>query len=146
MTQAFALPSDLSPDLARVYAYWRGLLRGEAEIPFWDDAKLSDLPDLVGRLFLVDVFERPVRFRFDTVGASLNAAEVSGLFLDEVRLSRPFELLGSQCWATAELAKPTFLHHDGAGHAASRTGYRRLLLPMWGEGHVGMILGVVDFD
>jgi hypothetical protein len=142
MTLPFAVPASLPPDLARVHAYWQGLLRGEAEVPFWDDARLTDLPDLAGRLLLIDVFERPQRFRFGTIGDELGTPEAAGLFLDEIRLSWPFELLGSQCWATVELRRPTFLVHQG--HEPPAAGYRRLLLPMWGEGHIGMILGAVD--
>ena len=35
-------------------AYWRGLLRGSAQMPFWDDYRPTDLPDLADRLFLVE--------------------------------------------------------------------------------------------
>lgn len=146
MTLPFAVPASLPPNLARVHAYWHGLLRGEAQTPFWDDARLTDLPDLAGRLLLIDVFERPQRFRFATIGADLGAPRAAGLFLDEHPLARPFELLGSQCWATVELAIPTFLDYGDAGRRSPAGGYRRLLLPMWGEGHIGMILGAVDID
>jgi hypothetical protein len=38
---------------------------------FWDDARLSDLPDLSDRLLLIDVFQRPERLRFGLVGKGL---------------------------------------------------------------------------
>ena len=135
----YGLHARLSPDLTRVLAYWRGLLRGSATMPFWDDAKLSDLPDLAGQLFLVDVFQQPERFRFGAVGAALEADGMSGLFLDETKLERPFEFLRSQCAAAVETAEPTFFHAEGAERP-----YSRLVLPMWGDGRISMLLGAVD--
>lgn len=141
MKHPFALPARLSADLTRVEAYWRGLLRGAAEMPFWDDARLSDLPDLGPRLVLIDVFDRPERFRFATVGAELGGAELEGRFLDDTDLERPLEFLRAQCSATIEAAAPTYFRLEGAGGS-----YGRLLLPMWGDGRASMILGAVDFD
>jgi len=143
MKHPFATPAHLSPDLTRVQAYWRGLLRGEAKIPFWDDATLSDLPDLTDRLFLIDVFQDPERFRFAQVGAAIGGQELGGRFLDETDLAWPFAFLRSQSSATIEAAAPTcFRREDPAPQGRS---YSRLLLPMWGDGHVSMLLGAVDF-
>ncbi|MBS0332195.1 MAG: hypothetical protein JSS35_05465, partial [Proteobacteria bacterium] len=64
----FATPARLPPDQARVRDYWRGLLRGSAQMPFADDLNLKGLGDLAPRVFLVEVFARPERFRFATVG------------------------------------------------------------------------------
>jgi len=137
MTQPFALPDHLPPDLERVLAYWRGLLRGSAQMPFWDDARLTDLPDLETRLFLVDAFERPQRFRLGVVGEAL-AMDVSGEFLDEMAPARPFQFLQAQCSAAVERAGPTFFR-------SADEGYSRLVLPMWGDGRTSMLLGAVDF-
>lgn len=137
MKNPYAVPSRLSPDLERVQAYWKGLLRGSAQIPFWDDAKLTDLPDLADRLFLLDAFQRPERYRFGVVGAACGG-DLSGLFVDEAEPARPFEFMQSQCSATVEAAAPTvFRSEEGA--------YTRLILPMWGDGRISMLLGAVDF-
>ncbi|QUD86896.1 hypothetical protein [Phenylobacterium montanum] len=141
MKHPFPVPSQLSPALARVDAYWRGLLRGNASMPFSDDARLTDLPDLAPQLLLVDVFERPERFRFSTVGAELAGDGLAGLFLDETTLDRPFEYLRAQCSATVEAGTPTGYRRE----AASGQAYSRLLLPLWGEGRISMLLGAVDF-
>jgi hypothetical protein len=145
MKHPYAVPSGLSSDLSRVNAYWKGLLRGGANMPFWDDVNLLDLPDLVGRMLLIDVFDRPERFRFDIVGQALVSEEVAGKFIDEMDLGAPFEFLRSQCSATVEAAAPTFFHQGGADQSSAARAYSRLLLPMWGEGRIGMLLGVVDF-
>ncbi|MFC3068407.1 PAS domain-containing protein [Phenylobacterium soli] len=140
----YALPGHLSPELARVHAYWRGLLRGAAEMPFWDDAKLTDLPDLADRLFLIDVLSPPERFRFASLGKALTAEELAGRFLDEIRPASPFAFLASQAAATTESAQPTYFRAESEP-TADLGGYARLLLPMWGEGKISMILGAVDF-
>jgi hypothetical protein len=140
MKHPFALPTRLSPDLTRVHAYWRGLLRGSAQVPFWDDARPTDLPDLADRLFLVDVFQRPERFRFGMVGKGVGGESLSGLFLDEAALPRPFAYLRSQCAAAVEAAEPTLMVQD------DREGFARLVLPMWGDGRISMLLGAVDFE
>lgn len=57
----FSVPRTIDPDLARVHAYWKSLERGENKMPFWDDFKISSLPDLADKLMLVDVFEKPER-------------------------------------------------------------------------------------
>lgn len=143
MKHPFAVPAHLSPDLTRIQAYWRGLLRGEAKMPFWDDAKLSDLPDLTDRLFLIDAFQGPERFRFAEVGAGIGGQEMEGRFLDETTLGHPFEFLRAQCSVTIECAAPTSFHMDEVG---GRQACSRLLLPMWGDGRISMILGAVGFD
>lgn len=144
MKRPFA-PSRLTPDLDRVEAYWRGMLRGHALIPFWDDFKPTDLPDLRGRLFLIGVYSKPNRFRFDDIGAELvqpGRYELEGLFADERPPSTPFEFLISQCAATLESEAPTLYRHEPEG---DRRPYARLILPMWGDGRISMLLGAVDW-
>lgn len=145
MNRPYAAPTRLAPDLARVRAYWKGLLRGGAQMPFWDDAKLTDLPELADRLLLIDVFERPERFRFRDTGDALHSQDLTGRFIDEIELSWPFEFLRSQCSATVESATPTYFRHEGGKQSPSMGDYSRLLLPMWGEGRIGMLLGAVTF-
>lgn len=144
MTRPFAPPRQLSPDLLRVRAYWEGLLRGSAKIPFWDDLDLTTLSDLAGRLFLVGTFDRPERFRLDLVGEDLTAEagrQVAGLFTDEIGDAPPFALLSSQSSATVETAEPTCFE----GVLTDGRAYRRLLLPMWGDGRISMLLGISDW-
>lgn len=140
----YRLPGTLAPDLAQTLDYWRGLRRGSAEIPFWDDLNLLDLPDLSARVLLIDVFSRPERFRFNSVGAELQTTQTKpfeGEFLDMITMDHPLEFLRSQCSATVESRGPTF--YDCGSQRADRAEYSRLLLPMWGDGRISMLLGVV---
>ena len=75
-------------------------------------------------------------------------ADLAGAFSDQIDIRHPFEYFNSQCFATVETRAPTYYRHVLADDGASRQGeeYSRLMLPMWGEGHVGMVLGVVAWD
>ena len=143
-TVPYELPEQLHPSLRRVLSYWESLKRGENEMPFWDDVKLSVLPDLSGKLMLIDVFTNPERFRLSFVGEQLSCwskESMLGKFVDEIQPRTPFDYLCSQCSATVEGKKPTFLDHR-SGEAGS---FSRLLMPMWREGRIGMLLGAVDW-
>ena len=55
-------------------------------MPFSDDVDLSTLPDLSGRLMLIEVFDQPVRFRLGMLGQEIKAqhrGDIVGKFLDE---------------------------------------------------------------
>jgi hypothetical protein len=146
MTYPYAVPSQLSADLARVLAYWKGLLRGSAAMPFWDDVKPTELPEVSDRLLLIDVFERPARFRLNSIGRALGHESVVGQFLDEIDSRWPFDFLTSQCSATVEAAAPTYFRLGGDNPPPVGQAYSRLLLPLWGEGHVAMLLGAFDLS
>jgi hypothetical protein len=73
--------------------------------------KLSFLPDLSGRLILIDVFANPERFRFSFVGEQLSCwskESMVGKFADEMQPRTPFDYLRSQYSATVEGRKPPF--------------------------------------
>lgn len=136
----YELPRRLPRSLAHLIANWRGLMRGGAQMPFADDLNLRALAEMQSHLFLLDVFERPQRFRFDMIGDGLSAGGLAGLFLDEAAMPGYFEFLASQCAATTECRGPTFYRSQ------RELGYSRLLLPMWGEGRISLILGAVQPD
>ena len=134
----FPLPATLPRDLAAVHDYWRGLRRGGNEMPFADDLDPAALSKEAGQVLLLDVFNKPERFRFSHLAGSLLLAQetaLSGKFIDEIDLGAPFAFLRAQASATVEARAPTC--HAGNGAA-------RLLLPMWGDGRVSLLLGVVQ--
>ena len=143
----FELPDNLPPELARVRDYWESLKRGDASMPFWDDVTLSSLPGLAERLMLVDVFEGPLRFRFNTIGQDIRAqygTNVTGKFLDEMEIRAPFEYLTAQLSATIETRLPSFYaSFSSKSPAHQQDRYVRLLLPMWGNGRIEMMFGAI---
>src|SRR6185369_8598360 len=115
-------------------------------MPFWDDVNLSAFPDLSGRLMLIEVFSKPVRFRLGMLGEELkeqHSSDIVGKFLDEIEVRLPLQYLHSQSSAAVESRAPTYYRHGSAEPSGSRTtdAYSRLLLPMWGDGRIGMLLG-----
>jgi hypothetical protein len=142
----FLLPDQLEPDLERVHAYWNGLKRGDNDIPFWDDVKFSMRARLAREVMVIEAFENPLRFRLDLVGDDLahrHGAAVVGKFTDEVDLRPPLDQLTDQCRATVERRAPTYFRHEAAGLGI---GYSRLVLPLWGNGHIEMLIGAVCFS
>jgi hypothetical protein len=130
----FPLP-DLSADLSAVRNYWQSLLRGGADMPFWDDFVPGKLGEQTPRCMLLDVFDKPLRFRFNSVmGPEIEpryGEAVRDRFCDEIDAKPPFEFLNAQGSATIELRGPTYF---------KGVDYSRLFLPMWGEGRIGMVL------
>ncbi len=129
---------ELESQLGAVHRYWKSLIRGDNNMPFWDDFAPSAIPEVAGGLVLLDVFTKPLRFRFSgIVGADVEkkyGEEIRGLFADEIPARGPLDYLSSQADATVEGAKPTY--YRGAD-------YSRLLAPMWGDGKIGMLLGAI---
>ena len=100
---------------------------------------------------LIGVFENPLRFRFDLIGADLidwYGETIGNRFVDEIDLHAPFDELTSQCKATVESGVPTYYRQTaaGKGDADHPGGYARLLLPLWGNGRIEMLLGAVVPD
>ena len=144
MDNPFPLPDKLSPTLARVMAYWEGLKRAGNTMPFWDDVNLSLLPDLTDRLLLIDAFAGPERFRFNIVGKDFverNSESLRSKFADEIELRGFLKYMRSQCSATVEAREPTCYRHGGSSNGPA---YSRILMPMWGDGRIGMLLGALD--
>ncbi|MCL2429995.1 MAG: hypothetical protein FWD12_12275, partial [Alphaproteobacteria bacterium] len=112
--------------------------------PFWDDVKFSTLTQLCPDVMMMTAFEDPLRFRFDLIGEDLTrryGAAVTGRFTDEVDLHAPLDGLTAQCQATVKRGSPTWFRHAGADG-----GYSRLLLPLWGNGHIEMLIAAIAFS
>jgi hypothetical protein len=132
----------MNADLIRVRDQWLSLRRGQADIPFADDVKLSELQDTAIDLMIIDVFERPTRFRISIAGrriASHYGQLVEGLFADEIVPRAPLDYLLSQSSATVEGRAPTY-------YRSPRSSYARLMLPLWGDGHINSLVGAVSFS
>lgn len=130
--------SDIEPELEGLRQYWASLIRGNNNMPFWDDFAPSAVPHLSSRLIVLDVFDKPNRFRYGSLlGSELEkryGEEVRDLFVHETARRSPFDFLESQAEATVESAEPTYYRCGD---------YSRILLPMWGDGRIGMLLGAV---
>ncbi|HEX3485932.1 MAG TPA: hypothetical protein VHT51_12785 [Micropepsaceae bacterium] len=141
----FAVPARLDDTLTQVLAYWNGLKRGNAEMPFADDVKLGDIWKLSNSIVLVHVLPMPHRFRLEIAGRQLirmYGEDVAGRFADEIAVRPPLDFFLSQCSAATDARAPTFYRHPATadGHGA----YARILLPLWGDGRIVALLGAVS--
>jgi hypothetical protein len=143
----FALPQRIEPSLTRVVVYWEKLKRGQANIPFADDVKVDALPGLADNVLLIDVFEKPFRFRFAAVGRRIveqHGSDLDGKFVDEFVDREPLDYFFSQCSATVEGHMPTYFQHGLIEKKKKSAGnYARVIFPLWGDGHISMLLGAI---
>ncbi len=131
----FALPVRLDHELETLRRYWSALRRADNPMPFADDLRVDHLSRFSASLVVLEVREKPERFRFDIVGTEIErrfGEELSDRFLDEIAHRAPLEFFASQCTALIETSEPTW-HGNGV--------YERLLLPFWGNGYVSRIAG-----
>ena len=94
---------------------------------------------------LVDAFENPQRFRFNTVGKTIRqdyGSDLAGRFADEIAPKHPLAFFTAQASATIEARAPTFFIASATSDRGP-AGDARLLLPMWGNGRIEMMLGAV---
>jgi hypothetical protein len=120
----FELPAKLPPGLTRVRDYWESLKRGENDMPFWDDVKLSSLPDLSDCLMLIDAFENPQRFRLNSVAAQIRrsyGADLADKFVDEIAQKGPFELLARAGERHRQEQGPDLVRRASLGAEAATT-------------------------
>ena len=135
MTNPFPLPDKLGPELQQTKSYWDSLKRADATMPFWDDVKLSALSGISDRVLLLDVYADPERFRVNTIGAQAGDGDaLRGKFVDDATAGKALHRLREQASATVASRGPTVYRGEG---------YDRILLPMWGDGRIGMLLGAV---
>ena len=135
-----SLPDRLDGKLQAALSFWQSLKRAENGMPFGDDLALSALSGLGGRCFVLRAFAWPERFRFEYVGEGLQGATAAGKFIDEIAPDVNFSFLRAQSSATVEAAEPTLLRLT----ETSGRHFSRLLLPLWGNGQIGLLLGALD--
>ena len=143
--QPFPLSKKLPPQLARTQRVWKDLIRSENEMPFSDDVDLSAFSTASANLIVIDVFAAPQRFRFNHLGEKVMRkcdGNMIGHFLDEVEPKTPFDYLIAQASATVEAGVPT-LYASSSARQKRVSGYKRILLPTWGNGRVELLLGAI---
>ena len=142
-SRPYSLPDRLDEELSQILVYWAGLKRGNADIPFADDLKLSGLWKFSNQIILLHILQMPVRFRFEIVGRQLirtYGEDLLGRFVDELPVRPPLNYFHSQCSATVDAHAPTFYHHTDTD---SHRGYGRIFLPLWADGRIASLLGAV---
>ncbi len=145
--QPFPLSKKLPPALVRIQRLWKDLSRAENEMPFSDDVDLSLFSKASAGLMLIDVFAGPQRFRFNHLAEKILRKlddNIIGKFADELENKSPFDYFIAQASATVEARAPTLYVSSAPTRSKVRSrGYRRILLPTWGNGRVELLLGAI---
>jgi hypothetical protein len=106
--------------------------------------KFSTLRQLCRDVMMITAFVDPLRFRFDLIGEDLTqhyGTALAGRFTDEVDLHGPLDGLAVQCQAAVKRGSPTWFRH-----VCADGGYSRLILPLWGNGHIEMLIAAIAFS
>jgi hypothetical protein len=97
------------PTITELRDYWQSRRRGRL-MPRRTDIDPADIAHLLPHIALVDIEAEPFRVRYRVVGTKLVqyvGRDFTGLYLDELKFSKPDELLALYRRATVERA-PTF--------------------------------------
>jgi hypothetical protein len=75
------------PKIAAIHAYWNSHRPAPDRLPGRAALDPTDIPSLLPHIFMLDVLERPLRFRYRLVGSKLVMAggrELTGRLMEEV--------------------------------------------------------------
>jgi hypothetical protein len=135
--------------LLSLLEYWMEKKAGRFA-PARRDIHPEEMRELLPHVFLVDVEERPIRFRFRLVGTDIVQSfgiDLTGRYIEELDFSdRPPSMLA--CYAAVVTTREPSCHAvhftRGSGRHLS---YERMILPLSSDGTaVDMLLGGVCFD
>src|SRR5438132_1598638 len=80
-------PSVWHPKIATLHAYWQSRRPSADLLPGRPAIDPAEIPALLPHIFMLDVIERPLRFRYRLVGSKLVIAggrELTGRLMEEV--------------------------------------------------------------
>ncbi len=124
---------DISdPDLRLLHSYWLSK-RGSRRMPRRAEIDPVDIPTLLPLVFLVDVRQRPLRFRFRLIGTAICArwgGDATWKYLDQLDLDGEREVVLRQYAAVVETGKPRFDVEVITTDDGRDVRYERLLLPL----------------
>ena len=123
------------PTITELHEYWLSRCRGRI-MPGRADIDPAEIASLLPHVALVDIEYDPFRVRYRLVGTKMVeyvGRDFTGLYLDEVRFSKPDEILALYRWAT-ELRVPTFRSTTWRGPDGSVWALENAILPLSEDG------------
>lgn len=119
------------PTIAELHEYWLSRRFGRV-MPRRADIDPADMPALLPHIALVDIEYEPFRVRYRVVGTKMVeyvGHDFTGLYLDELKFSKPDELLALYRRAATERA-PTFRAMTWRGPDGSVWVLENAILPL----------------
>ena len=135
-------------ELEDLLSIWNALCRGRP-MPARADLNPFDLKAHLGDLFLVDVVQDPLRFRYRLVGTRITHAvqrDVTGKYFDEIYAGKLLEAWTSaHAWVATQRAPLRLFSRTGDPYTRIYA-YEGLLLPLSADGEtVNMVFGGLLF-
>lgn len=119
------------PTITELHEYWLSRRRGRL-MPSRADIDPADIAQLLPHIALVDIEHEPFRVRYRVVGTRLVqyvGHDFTGLYLDEVKFTKPDELLALYRRAAQDRA-PTFRSSTWRGRDGVVWGVENAILPL----------------
>lgn len=123
------------PAITRLHDYWVSRCRGRA-MPRRADIDPTEIAPLLPYIALVDIEPNPFRVRYRVVGTKMVeyvGHDFTGLYLDELKFSKPDELLALYRRA-AEERVPTFRSTTWRGSDGGVWALENAILPLSEDG------------
>ncbi len=138
------------PKTQALHAYWRSRAPGPRLLPARSMIDAADIPNLLPNIFMLDVIEKPLRFRYRLAGTRLLYAgdrELTGMLMEEAHpnlfLAQPYPDYPAcvrEHRVSCRLGAPVF------DWDREHVRIERLLLPLAKDGRkVDVILGLSIF-
>jgi hypothetical protein len=142
--QRIPLDGLKDPRIRRVLDYWYSK-SGSARLPGRRDIDPSEFRWALGLVCLLDVEQRPLRFRYRLDGsviAARNGVDMTGRSIDAIEHKPSAGMMHGQLAAVVAERAPA-LHRIATEHGVSLTTYERISLPLADDQqNVGMIMTV----
>lgn len=135
--------------LRDLHSYWLAKKRHRLA-PGRKDIDPAELRSLLPHLFMVDVENKPRRFRFRLVGTAIVSSfglDITGRYLEEIGFSDQAPSVLAHYGAVATTAEPSCHHVHFTRGSGRYLAYERLIVPLSSDGtSVDMLLGGICFD
>lgn len=125
------------PKIRKIYEYWESKRPGSGEMPRRRDVDPIELSDLLRWLWMVDIQETPLRFKYRLMGTKHVEAigfDPTGMWIDE---AFPAFVSGpgfADYKFMAEHAQPSYRKGPAHYHVADYKNLERIMLPLTREG------------
>lgn len=133
--------------IQEVYRHWQERHHGDA-LPRREDLEPAGIVRRLPNIFLVDVLEDPVRYRYRLIGTQLvewSGRDATGSFMDDPLCGQGGGTLVALHDDVVRLRQPVMTVNRPALFHGSTLLFDRLLLPLAGDDdRIAMIMGVAD--
>jgi hypothetical protein len=135
--------------LRQLFRYWSDK-KADRFAPARREIEPSELRDLLPHIYLVDVEDRPIRFRFRLIGTEIVqnfGLDMTGRYIEEIDFSDRAPSVLAHYAAVVTTREPScHIVHFTRG-SGRHLAYERIIMPLSSDGeNVDMLLGGICFE